>query len=247
MKPILRVAPCLLVAALACVPWAARAQSAWASTSDAYRLQFYVGGSVGATVFADRRGETAGWLESRYASTTSLSPGDYIVTFSRQDGGDIGGKIYAGAWITPNIAAEVGWATLGRINWSAYSTNSTGSFSTGDSGSVAPHAWYEAVLLGLDAYGVRYFVKGGAYEASTDMQASSFNYSNGAAYGPSTSVHNTGGLVGVGIHTGYHHTAFRLEVEDFLNVGTANMPLTQSMPPWRGSVWLISAGVAYMF
>jgi len=247
MKPAQYAALRVLAAALICFPWVAKAQSNgyWSSAGN-YHLQYYLGGSIGAALYPDRTGSTAGGLDSMYTAMTSLNSGDYITSVTRQDEGAFGAKIYAGAWITPNVGLEAGWATLGNIGWSGFSANTTGSFSASSSGTVAPHAWYEAVLVGFDNYGMRFFAKGGLYEASTNLQASSFNYSNGAAYGPSQSVHNTNGLVGLGIHAGTGHTAVRLELEDFINVGASSSPGPQ-IPPWRGSVLLISAGVAYLF
>jgi hypothetical protein len=238
----------LLAAALLGLPWVAHAQDARSYFSGAnYRLQFYLGGSLGGSIFDDRRGATAGWFDGSYDATTPLASGDYVGTFSRQDQGGFGAKVYGGAWITPNVGVELGFASLGRIDWSTYSQNTTGSFSVGNSGTVAPHTWYEAVLLGFDNNGIRYFVKGGAYEASTNLFAGGFNFNNGAALGGSQTVHNTGGLAGLGIYSGFGHTALRLELEDFIDVGSSSMPVSSGVPPWRGNVLLISAGVAYLF
>jgi hypothetical protein len=181
-----------------------------------------------------------------YTAMTSLNSGDYSASITRQDQGAFAAKIYGGAWITPNLGIEAGWASLGSVGWSGYSTNLSGSFSVGSSGTVVPHAWYESFLVGFDRYGMRCFAKGGLYEASTNLQASSFNYNTGAGYGPSQSVHNANGLVGLGIHSGFGHTAVRLELEDFINVGASSSPRPQ-IPPWRGNIVLLSAGVAYLF
>jgi hypothetical protein len=248
MKPVPRFVPHLLAAALVCCPWAANAQGySDYFPSGSYRSQFYLGGAIGASFYPDQTGATAGWFDNAYTATTSLSSGDFITTLSGQDATAFGAKVYGGAWITPHVALEAGWASLGRIGWATYSSNTTGSFSVNNSGNVAPHAWYEAVLLGTDWYGIRYFVKGGAYEASTDLEAFGFNDNTGAAFGGSQTFHNTGGLAGLGIHVGRGHVAMRLEVEDFINVGPGSMPVTSAIPPWHGSIVLLSAGVAYLF
>jgi hypothetical protein len=256
MNPISRIAPqrlarhlaLALAIALAGMPWAASAQSsglfAWNGN---YHSQLYLGGSIGASIYSDQRDSTAGFYNASYAASTPLASGDYIATFSHQETSAFGGKVYGGAWITPNIGIEAGWASLGWVRWNAFSTNTSGSFAVGAYGSVAPHAWYESVLFGVDSYGLRYFLKAGAYEASTDLEANSYNLNTGSSYGPSQAVHNTGALVGLGIHSGYHHIAYRLEVEEFINVGQASMPLGSNIPPWRGNIVLLSAGVAYLF
>jgi len=247
VKPGQTVALGVLAAVLICIPWAARAQSdGYLSSPVKYRLQYYLGASLGAALYPDQSGATAGGLDSMYTAMTPLGPGDFIASAVAQDQGALGAKIYGGAWITPNVAVEAGWVSLGSIGWSGFSANTTGSFATGSSGSVVPHAWYESVLVGFDSYGLRFFAKGGLYEASTNLQASSFNFNTGAGYGPSQTVRNTNGLVGLGIHTSYGQTAMRLEIEDFINVGASSSP-EPLIPPWRGSVLLITAGVAYLF
>lgn len=248
MKRALRIMVRVFAAALVCSPWHARAQGdSPYYTSEDNRPKFLLGGSMGASAFSYQRAATAGWLTSAYTATTPLGLGDYISTFAGQDRVAFGAKLYAGTWVTSNVGFEAGFASLGRIGWAAYSANTTGSFFVRDSGTVAPHAWYESVLLGFDRYGMRYFVKAGAYEASTDLEVGSFNGNTGAVYSESEAVHNTGALVGLGIYTAYGHTALRLEVEDFMRVGQSSMPLTSQMPPWRGSIVLVSAGVAYLF
>ena len=212
-----------------------------------YRPEFFLGGSIGSSFYPDQRSATANWLNNTYTATTPLSPGDFITTFARQDWADFAAKLYGGTWITPNVGIEAGFASLGRIGWSTFSTNTTGSFAVTNSGRVAPHAWYESLLVGLDSFGIRYFLKGGAYEASTDLESSGFNLNTGAVNGASETVHNSGGLVGLGIYTAYYHTALRIEVEDFINVGQSSVPLTSQIPPWRGSILVISAGAAYRF
>ncbi len=243
-----RIALCVLTLALSGAPSLATAQAAGPYSSYyGYRPQYFVGGSIGTSIFPDETGTTAGWLNSTYTAATPLAPGDYIATAATQDYADFGAKAYAGAWITPNVGFEVGFASLGRIGWSAFSTNSTGSFAVGISGTVAPHAWYESLLFGVDTLGFRVFVKAGAYQASTDLEAGSFNYATGFASGGSEAVHNSGALAGLGMVSFFGRTAIRMEVEDYINVGDSSMPPTSPIPPWRGNIVLITIGAAYLF
>lgn len=246
MKPNLALAARLLATVLALSTCSAWAQIVGDYYHPSYSPQFLLGVSIGASVSSDESGSTADWLNSSYASAASSTPTNPLVTFARQDQTVFGAKAYGDAWITPNVGLEAGFTWLGRIGWHAYSTNATTSFAVDSSGTVTPHAWYEAVLLGLDSYGVRYFVKGGAYEASTDLEGNNYNLNTGAGSGVSASVRNSGGLVGIGFFTEYGHTSLRFEVEDYINLGTSSSPAAQ-VPPWRGSVVLISAGVAYLF
>jgi len=246
MKRNLALAARVLSAVLVLCPWAAQAQFFGNYYYPSYGPQFLLGASIGASIWPDEVGSTAGWLNGAYASAASSTPANPLVTFGRQDQTEFGAKAYGDAWITPNVGLEAGFTWLGRIGWRAYSTNATGSFAVDSSGTVMPHAWYEAVQLGLDSYGVRYFIKGGAYEASTELGGNNYNFNTGAGSGASATVHNTGGLVGVGFFTEYGHTSLRFEVEDYINLGTSSSPAAQ-IPPWRGSVVLISAGVAYLF
>jgi len=248
MKSAWRIVSRVFACALVCCPWAVSAQGDGPSLPlEGGRATFLLGGSMGASAFSYQRAATAGWLTSAYTVTTPLAPGDSISTFAGQDRVAFGAKLYAGTWITSNLGFEGGLASLGRIGWSAYSTNTTGSFFARNAGTVAPHAWYESLLLGFESHGMRYFIKAGAYEASTDLEVGSFNDTTGAANSVSEAVHNNGALAGVGIYTAYGHTGLRLEVEDYMRVGQSSMPLTSPMPPWRGSVVLVSAGVAYVF
>jgi len=236
----------LSAAALIASPLAASAQSMMYYTPVA-SPQFYLGASLGGSVFSDQRDQLRGGLDSINGATTPLGTGDAYYSYAHQEESDIGGKLYGGAWITPNVGVEAGYAYLGRIRWSAFTSDVNGNVGVASQGSVQPHAWYGALLLGIHNYGVRYFIKGGAYEATTDQQAGSINLGTGAAYGPSTSSHNAGGLAGIGLSSGYGHLGFRLEVEDFINVGPGSLPGSVQIPPWRGSIVLISAGVAYLF
>jgi hypothetical protein len=246
MQSTARILLRLWAAALVVSPWAARAQSMY-YTPPPSGPQFYLGGSIGASVFSDQRGQLSGGLDAINSATAALGAGDAYYTYVHQEQSDFGAKVYGGAWITPNVGVEAGYTYLGRIRWSAFTTDLNGYAAVAGQGEVQPHAWYEAVLLGVKNYGVRYFVKGGAYEAATDQQAGSFSLNTGAAYGPSTTSHNAGGLAGVGLSSTYGHFAYRLEVEDYIDVGPGSLPPSGQIPAWRGSVVLVSAGVAYMF
>jgi len=207
--------------------------------------QYFVGGSIGASIFADNSNSIAGWLNSAYASTTTLSPGDYIASSGSQDRTSLGARLYGGAWFTPNIGLELGLASLGSVGWSVDSNNTAGSFSVSDSGTADAYAFYEALLLGFDNAGLRYFGKAGAYEAWTNLYASSFDNISGGSFSASQTVHNTGAVLGLGITTQYGSlSGLRLEVEDYLNVGQSN---TTQIPPWRGNVVLLSAGYTFLF
>jgi len=207
--------------------------------------QFFIGGSIGASIFADNSNSTANWLNSAYASTTTLAAGDYISSSGSQDRTSFGASIYGGAWFTPNVGVEVGFASLGSVGWSVDSNNTTGSFSVSDSGTADAHAFYEALLLGFDSAGVRYFGKAGVYEAWMDLNASSFDNNSGGSFDVSQTVHNSGAVLGLGITTMYGPSgALRLEVEDYLNVGQSN---TTQIPPWRGNIVLLSAGYTFLF
>jgi len=207
--------------------------------------QFFIGGSIGASIFADNSNAIAGWLNSAYTSTTTLAAGDSIASSGSQDRTSFGARIYGGAWFTPNLGVEVGFASLGSVGWSVDSNNTTGSFSVNDSGTANAYAFYEALLLGFDNAGVRYFGKAGVYEAWTDLYASSYDNNSGGSFSASQTVHNSGAVLGLGITTLYGPlSGLRLEVEDYLNVGQSN---TTQIPPWRGNVVLLSAGYTFLF
>jgi len=210
-----------------------------------WRPQYFIGGSIGASIFPQNSNVTAGWLNSVYASTTALAPGDYISSSGSQDRTSLGARIYGGAWFTPNVGVEIGIASLGSVGWSVDSNSASGSFSVSDSGSADPYAFYQALLLGFDNAGVRYFGKAGVYEAWTDLNASSVDNNSGGSFSASQTVHNSGAVLGLGITTMYApNGALRLELEDFLNVGQSN---TTQIPPWRGNIVLLSAGYTFLF
>lgn len=207
--------------------------------------QLFVGASLGPTLYSDQSGMTAGWLNSTYNSSTTLAPGDFITSSGSQDRSDFGGKVYAGAWFTPNLGVEVGFASLGQIRWSVYSTNTTGSFSVNDSGHVDPYATYQSLLLGFDAYGVKYFGKLGVYEAQTYLRGNSYDNNSGGYFSVSENASNTGAMFGLGIQVPIgRRLQARLEAEDFVNVGETN---SSQLPPWRGNVLLLSGGVSFLF
>ncbi len=244
MNPLQRVARHLAVCALACAPLAALAQGYY-NPYDYSRPRPFFGGSIGASVFSDNSSATAGWLNGAYAANTPLAPGDFIVSSGSQDHAGFGAKLFGGAWITPNIGFELGIASLGSARWSVYSTNSTGSFSVSDSGTVEPYAIYESLLLGVDSGNARFFGKVGAYQAWTDLNADSIDNNSGGYFNASQTVHNTGALFGVGMTTLYGpFSALRVEVEDYVNVGDSS---TTTIPPWRGSIVLVSIGYTFLF
>jgi len=206
--------------------------------------QYFVGGSIGVSVFADNSNSIAGWLNSAYSSTTALAPGDFISSSGSQDRSSLGARVYGGAWFTPNVGVEVGFASLGSVGWSVDSINTTGSFSVSDSGTADAYAFYEAMLLGFDNAGVRYFGKLGVYEAWTDLNATSFDNNSGGSFSASQTVHNTGAVLGLGLTTLYGpFNGLRLEVEDYLNVGQSS---TTQIPPWRGNIVMLSAGYTFL-
>jgi len=207
--------------------------------------QFFAGGSIGASIFADNSGTTAAWLNTAYSTTTPLAPGDYIASAGSQDRTSFGARLYGGAWFTQNIGFEVGVASLGSVGWSVDSNNTTGSFSVSDSGTANVYALYQALLLGFDNAGVRYFGKAGVYEAWTDLNASSFDNNSGGSFSASQTLQNTGAVVGLGITTPFgRQSALRLEVEDYINVGQSN---TTQIPPWRDNIVLLTAGYTFLF
>jgi hypothetical protein len=207
--------------------------------------RLYLGGSIGAANYADATSTTAGWLNSYYTNNVGLSPGDYITSGARQDSSSFGGKVYGGAWITPFLGVEVGYAWLGSIGWDVDSVNTTGSFAVHDRGTVRPSLWYEALLLGVDNGGFKIYGKAGAYQAQTHVDASDYDYNSGAFFSASDNLRNSGALLGVGVSAPtYLRGAWRLELEDYLNVGQSN---TSTVPPWRGNVLLLSAGYSFLF
>lgn len=230
---------CLLLA-----PLGAMAQGYY-NPYDYSRPRPFFGGSIGASVLSDNSSATAGWLNSAYNATTPLAAGDFIVSSGSQDHVGFGAKLYGGAWITPNLGFEIGVATLGSARWSVYSTNTTGSFSVSDSGTVEPYVLYESLLVGVDSGNARFFGKVGAYQASTDLNASSVDNNTGGYFNASETVHNTGAMFGLGMTTLYGpFSALRVEVEDFLNVGDNS---TTTIPPWKGSIVLVSVGYSFLF
>lgn len=233
-----------LAGLLAFSPLAARAQAM--SLYGGYPVRFYLGASAGGSVFDDHSDRSAAWLNTLYNSTTTLAPGDFISSYGWQHTGDVGAKLYAGAWLTPNVGIEGGYAWLGSVRWHVDSFNTTGSFSVMDTGKVRPAAWYEALLLGFDAGGIRYYAKGGAYEASTHITDYAFDdYTGALFFAGEEKVHNTGALVGLGLTSEiWPHNAWRLEVEDFLNAGSN---LTSQVPPWKGNILLFTVGYTYVF
>jgi hypothetical protein len=234
----------LLAAALATLSHSAMAQR-YGYYDDYSGPQFFVGGSIGPSFFSDQSGNTASWLNSNYVSTTSLSAGDYIVSYGNQDHTELGGKVYGGAWFTPNVGAEIGYASLGRVRWWVNSNNSTGAFSVSDTGTVEPWALYESLLAGFNSYGIKYFAKAGAYEASTRLRASDFDNNSFSSFRVAQTVDNTGPMFGLGLSTPFgRHSALRVEVEDFVNVGDSS---TTNLPPWRGNIVLLTAGYSYVF
>ena len=225
-------------------PLAAMAQGYY-NPYDYSRPRPFFGGSIGASVFSDNSNAIAGWLNQAYVSTTPLAPGDFIVSSGSQDHVGFGAKLYGGAWITPNVGFEVGVATLGSARWSVYSTNSTGSFSVSDSGTVEPYVLYESLLIGVDSGNARFFGKIGAYQASTDLNASSVDNNSGGFFNASQTVYNNGAMFGVGMTSLYGpFSALRVEVEDFVNVGDN---ATTTIPPWKGSIVLLSVGYSFLF
>lgn len=223
----------------------AKAQSApWVAYGYA-RPQFFLGGSIGASFFADSSGTTTGWLNSAYTSSTPLASGDYIVSAGSQDSTSFGAKVYGGAWITRNIGLELGYTYLGSINWRVDSVNTTGSFNVSDWGTVEPWALYEALLLAGNSGGIRFYGKLGAYEANSNFEATSLDNNSGGSFGASQTIHNSGALLGLGLTApaGYGG-AWRIEVEDYLNVGETS---STQIPPWRGNIVLLSAGYTFLF
>ena len=248
MKPALRIVLPVLAGALMSVPWVAKAQGMWGYPPyPSNRPEFYLGASIGSSFFPDQTNNTASWFNSAYNAMAPQPPGNYIATGTSQDAGYFGAKGYVGSWITPNVGVEVGYTYLGQIGWSSFSSNATGSFAVANSGIITPRAWYESVLLGVNSMGVRVYLKGGAYQASTNIENNGLNLNTGVPGNASQSVTNNGALAGIGISTTYYHTMVRLEVEDYVNVGVSSMPTTSQIPPWRGSIVLLSAGVGYVF
>ena len=243
MKSIQRRTRQLLLCALAFSPLTVLAQD---YGYYGYRgPQFFFGGSIGASIFADNSNSIAGWLNNAYTSTTPLTAGDYISSVGSQDRSSFAGRAYGGAWFTPNIGVEVGFSSLGSVGWTVDSNNTTGSFSITDSGTADAYAFYEALLLGFDNAGLRYFGKAGVYEAWTDLNATSFDNNSGGSFSVSQTVHNSGAVLGLGVTTMRGPLGvLRLEVEDYLNVGQSN---TTQIPPWRGNIVLLSAGYTFMF
>jgi len=243
MKSVHRRLRHLLLCALAFSPLTVPAQEY--GDPDFRGPRYFVGGSIGVSVFADNGNSIAGWLNSAYSSTTMLATGDYISSSGSQDRSSVGARAYGGAWFTPNIGIEVGFASLGSVGWSVDSSNTTGSFSVSDAGTADAYALYEAVLLGFDNAGVRYFGKLGVYEAWTDLNASSFDNNSGGGFSASQTVYNTGAVLGLGVTTMHGpFSGLRLEVEDYLNVGQSN---TAQVPPWRGNIVMLSAGYTFVF
>ena len=232
-------------AALVFAAWDAHAQGAPWYGYAYVRPQFYLGGSIGASVFADSSGTTAAWLNSAYTSSTTLAPGDFIASAGSQDSTAFGAKIYGGAWITPNVGLELGYTYLGSINWTVNSMNTTGSFNVTDTGTVEPWALYEALMLGGNSGGMRIYGKLGAYQAFSDFEATSFDNNTGGSFGASQTVHNSGAVLGLGVTAPFgYRGAWRLEAEDYLNVGETS---SNQIPPWRGNVFLLSAGYTFLF
>lgn len=243
MKSIARLTLAALAAASLGASGAAQAQR---YSFEAYPSpHFYLGGSVGAANYGDNTGTTAGWLANAYTSSTNLAAGDYITSVGSQDSSSFGGKVYGGAWFTPYLGVELGYVSLGSIHYSVDSFNSTGSFSVNDSGHVRPSLWYESVLLGVDYGGLKAYGKAGAYQASLDISDNTFDLVGGGYYPYSDTLHNTGAVLGLGLQsqTGYHG-AWRLELEDYLNVGPST---SNTVPPWRGNILLLSAGYSFLF
>jgi hypothetical protein len=85
----------------------------------------------------------------------------------------------------------------------------------------------------------------GAYQAWSDFNASSFNNNNGGSFGASETFRNTGAMLGLGLMApaGWRG-AWRIELEDYLNVGQDN---TTDIPPWRGNVLQLTAGYSFLF
>jgi len=244
MKPV-RLLRLLVLGACSLLPWLAHAQYNPYSVPIDSRSQFYLGASVGSSLPGDYSGRLSDWLSGAYNATTTLAPGDYIATSTSQDRTAFGGRLFGGLWVTPNFGLEAGYTGLGHIHWSARSLDTTGSFDVTDSGSVRPHAWYEAVLIATNRNGLRWFGKVGAYQASTTLEVSSLDNLSGASFGVSESIRNSGTLVGLGVSTPLGgHAALRMEAEDYLGVGRSDTP---DIPPWHGNIVLLSVGYVQVF